>query len=249
MDAENNNNEGNGSNLLLAKGLSSGYGGMQVLTNVDLQVSRGEMVVLLGANGSGKTTLLKALMSLIPLYGGTITFRGRDVTKLRTDQKARLGLAYMSEFAVFPDLSIDENLSMGGYRLSKMLVKERKQELYAAFPMLSGRKNHLATSLSGGQRKMLGFAKALMFRPELLLLDEPSAGLAPRIVTEMIEMMRLFHEREGVTMLIAEQNILFMNAASRGYVLENGRVVAKGTVQELERNDLVRQAYLGITQH
>jgi branched-chain amino acid transport system ATP-binding protein len=243
------NKEGNGADLLIAKGVTSGYGGMQVLTDVDLQVFRGEIIVLLGANGSGKTTLLKALMSLIPLYRGMIAFRGRDVTKLRTDQKARLGLAYMSEFAVFPDLSIDENLSMGGYRLSKTLVKERKQELYAAFPVLSERKSHLATSLSGGQRKMLGFAKALMFRPELLLLDEPSAGLAPRIVTEMIEMMRLFHEREGVTMLIAEQNILFMSAASRGYVLENGRVVAKGTVQELERNDLVKQAYLGITQH
>ncbi len=236
----------NGSDILVAEGLASGYGGMQVLSDVDLRISRGEMVVLLGANGSGKTTLLRALMSLVPLYGGTIAFRGRDVTRLRTDQKARLGLAYMSEFAVFPDLSIDENLSMGGYRLPAAMVKDRKKELYAAFPVLSGRKSHLAASLSGGQRKMLGFAKALMFRPELLLLDEPSAGLAPRIVTEMIETMRLFHEREGVAMLIAEQNILFMTAASRGYVLENGRVVAKGPVQDLERNDLVRQAYLGI---
>jgi branched-chain amino acid transport system ATP-binding protein len=236
---------GEGEPLLETKGLGSGYHPLQVLWDVSLQVFDNEAVVLLGANGAGKTTLLKTLVSILPLMAGEIRFRSADVSHLRTDQKVRRGIAFMSEQGIFPDLSVDANLRMGGYTVPASDVRARRREMYELFPDLASRKREPGGSLSGGQRKMLGFAKALIQRPSLLLLDEPSAGLSPRLVTEIIQSLERFHER-GLALLIAEQNIQFLDVAERGYVLDDGRIIASGTVDELRENDVVRRAYFGI---
>lgn len=232
-------------NLILeTRGLASGYPPTQILRDINLVVSEGESVVLLGANGAGKTTLLRAVMSLLPLMAGDIRVAGVDAVRLRADQKVRLGMAFMSETAIFSDLTVDENLQMGGYMLPPGRVRERKRDMYETFREIANRRNDLGGSLSGGQRKILGFAKALMQEPALLLLDEPSSGLAPKYVTDMIQVLKQFHG-SGLALLIAEQNIQFLEVAERGYVLDDGRILASGTVDELRSNDVVRRAYFG----
>lgn len=218
---------------------------MQIISDVELNVEMNQIVILLGANGAGKTTFLKCLMALIPGFEGSVFFDKKDITNYRTDERVRCGIAYMSELGVFPELTVDENLTIGGYCLPNRDVSRRKSELYELLPVLVKHKNAIGASLSGGQRKMLGFAKALMGKPALLLLDEPSAGLAPRIVDDIVSMLKQFHEREGVAMLVAEQNTRFMEVAEYGYVFDGGRVAAKGNVSELRQNDLVGKAYLG----
>lgn len=231
--------------LLETKGLCSGYHPLQVLSHVNLQVFEHEAVVLLGANGAGKTTLLRTIVSTLPLMSGKIFIRSTDVSRLRTDQKVALGVAFMSEQGIFTELTVDENLRMGGYTLAASDVRTRRREMYELFPPLADRKRALGGSLSGGQRKMLGFAKALMQRPSLLLLDEPSAGLSPRYVTEIVKSLKAFHER-GLAVLVAEQNSRFMEVAERGYVLDDGHIVAEGTVDELRANNIVHRTYFGI---
>lgn len=231
--------------LLEGKNIAAGYNGLQILFDVNIMIRERESVVLLGSNGAGKTTLMKALVSILPLIRGEIYIRAINASRLRTDQKVRLGVAFMSEQGIFPDLTVDENLRLGGYGLAGRENATRRGEMFELFPVLAERKQERGGSLSGGQRKMLGFAKALMQRPELLLLDEPSAGLSPRIVDEMIQSLRIFHER-GVALFVAEQNIQFMDVAERGYVLDGGRIVASGTVSELRNNDVVHRTYFGL---
>lgn len=230
--------------VLQVQGLASGYPPLRVLSEIDLVVCKGEAVVLLGANGAGKTTLLRSIMSLLPLMAGQVLLNGVDTSNARPDQKVRLGMAFMSETAIFADLTIDENLRMGGYMLPSSKVRPRKEELYQAFPDLAQRKRSLGGSLSGGQRKMLGFAKALMQEPALLLLDEPSSGLSPKYVTGMIDVLKSFHE-QGLALLIAEQNVAFLDVAERGYVLDGGCIVDSGAVAALRDNNVVRRAYFG----
>ncbi len=231
--------------LLEVEGLETGYERLQVLWGVGLEAQEGESVLLLGANGAGKTTLLKAIPGLLPAWKGRVRFNGEDITRLRPDQRVGRGIAYMSELGVFPDLSIEENLRLGGYRLGRAALREREEELFALFPDLRKKRRALAGSLSGGQRKMLGVAKALIGRPRLMVMDEPSAGLSPRFVKEVAGTLAGFHQ-QGLTLLIAEQNVAFLRLAERGYVLDGGRVRYNGTVAELEANDAVRRAYLGI---
>lgn len=231
--------------LLEVEGLETGYERLQVLWGVGLEAQEGESVLLLGANGAGKTTLLKAILGLLPAWKGRVRFNGEDITRLRPDQRVGRGIAYMSELGVFPDLSIEENLRLGGYRLGRAALREREEELFALFPDLRKKRRALAGSLSGGQRKMLGVAKALIGRPRLMVMDEPSAGLSPRFVKEVAGTLAGFHQ-QGLTLLIAEQNVAFLRLAERGYVLDGGRVRYNGTVAELEANDAVRRAYLGI---
>ena len=233
--------------LLTAEGICSGYGQVQVLWGAGLFVATGERVVLLGANGAGKTTLLKVLVGLMPAWDGKVMLEGADITGQRTDRRVRAGLAYMSELGVFPGLTIAENLRIGGQFVPRAALARRIEELFDLFPDLAAKRRALAGSLSGGQRKMLGIAKALAARPRLLVMDEPSAGLSPLFVQQVIAVLGRFRaEGDGLAMLIAEQNVAFLDLAERVYTLEGGRVRFSGTVAELHADDALHRAYFGL---
>jgi branched-chain amino acid transport system ATP-binding protein len=231
--------------LLHASAVNAGYGTMRVLWGVDLDVRPGETVLLLGANGAGKTTFLKTLVGLIEARDGSITLAGQDITRMKSSDRMRLGMTYMSELAVFPDLSIEENLRVGAQALGHANPGARAEELYALFPVLREKRRAPASSLSGGQRKMLGIAKALAAEPRLLVMDEPSAGLSPLLVKEVIRVLGNLRGR-GLALLIAEQNIGFLEVATRVFVLEGGRIRFSGTVAEMTDNAALRQAYFGL---
>jgi branched-chain amino acid transport system ATP-binding protein len=231
--------------LLEVAGLVTGYGSVRVLWGVDLDVGGNETVVLLGANGAGKTTLLKTLMGLIAAWQGRIGYAGVDVTRMRTDHRVRRGIVYMSEASGFPGLTVEENIKIGAQFLARGEVRARVEELYAVFPILAERRRTLASSLSGGQRKMLGIAKALAGNPRLLVMDEPSSGLAPRFVKEVASVLDQFRGH-GLSLLIAEQNIKFLDLADRVYTLEGGRIGFYGTVAAMHENDALRRAYFGL---
>ena len=230
---------------LEVQGLQAGYGAMQVLWGIDMQVQPGQTVLLLGANSAGKTTLLRTLIGLLPCRGGQIVFDGERIEELRPDQRIRRGIAFMSELGVFPTLSIDENIALGGYFLAPARMKQRREELFGLFPDLAKKHRDAASTLSGGQRKMLGIAKVLVAEPRLLLMDEPSSGLAPVFVKQVIDVLRTTIGT-GTSLLIAEQNVAFLALADRGYLLDHGRVRASGTREELEASDAVREAYFGL---
>ena len=231
--------------LLQAEGIETGYGKVQVLWGAGVDVRARESVVLLGANGAGKTTLLKVLVGLLPAWHGAVRLAGEDVTGLRTDRRVRRGLAYMSELGVFAGLSIDENLRIGGQFVERAALRTRIEELYAVFPDLAERKRASAGSLSGGQRKMLGIAKALAAGPRVLVMDEPSAGLSPLFVQQVIGVLGRFRA-QGLAMLIAEQNVAFLDLADRVFTLEGGRIRFQGTVAQLHADDALHRAYFGL---
>jgi branched-chain amino acid transport system ATP-binding protein len=231
--------------LLAARDIEAGYGKVQVLWGAGIDVRPRESVVLLGANGAGKTTLLKVMVGLIPAWRGQVRLADAEITSLRTDRRVRRGMAYMSELGVFPGLSIDENLRIGGQFAERATLARRLAELYGVFPDLAGRKRALAGSLSGGQRKMLGIAKALASAPKVLVMDEPSAGLSPIFVQQVIEVLGRFRS-EGLAMLIAEQNVAFLDLADRVFTLEGGRIRFEGTVEELHADDALNRAYFGL---
>ena len=235
--------------LLEAEGTESGYGQTRVLWGAGLRVAQGESVVLLGANGAGKTTLLKVVMGLMPAWAGRVVLDGVDVTHQRTDRRVRQGVAYMSELGVFPGLSIRENLEIGGQFAPAAALRTRIGELFGVFPDLAARPGALASSLSGGQRKMLGIAKALAGAPRLLVMDEPSAGLSPLFVSEVLAVLRRFREStaKGLALLIAEQNVAFLELADRVYTLEAGRIGFEGSVEALHADDALHRAYFGLT--
>jgi len=231
--------------LLNVAGVTSGYRRLQVLWGVDLAVREHESVVLLGANGAGKTTLLKTIMRLIESWTGRIDFAGEDITALRTDQRVRRGMVFMSETSGFPGLTIEENVLIGAQFLPRSRARARMDELYAMFPALAERRRAAAGSLSGGQRKMLGIAKALVGEPRLLVMDEPSAGLSLRFVKEVIAHLAQFRA-QNLALLIAEQNVKFLTLADRVYTLDNGRIGFSGTVGAMHENDALRRAYFGL---
>ena len=231
--------------LLEVAGLVAGYRRQQVLWDVDLVIHEHESVVLLGANGAGKTTLLKAIMSVVEVWAGRIDFAGEDITRLRTDQRVRRGIVFMSETSGFPGLTIEENVLIGAQFLTKNRARQRIDELYAVFPALGERRRALAGTLSGGQRKMLGIAKALVGNPRLLIMDEPSAGLSPRYVKEVIGVLAQFRDKQ-LALLIAEQNVKFLVLADRVYTLDNGQISFAGTVAAMRENDALRRAYFGL---
>jgi branched-chain amino acid transport system ATP-binding protein len=237
--------------LLHAGAIEAGYGKVQVLWGAGVSVRPAESVVLLGANGAGKTTLLKVLVGLMPAWRGAVRLGGADITALRTDRRVRLGLSYMSELGVFPGLSIEENLRIGGQFVERVALRARIEELFGVFPDLAARKRALAGSLSGGQRKMLGIAKALAAGPKLLVMDEPSAGLSPLFVQQVIAVLAKFRAGAagggtGLAMLIAEQNVAFLDLADRVYTLEGGRIRFEGTVAQLHADDALHRAYFGL---
>ena len=231
--------------LLQARGITAGYGKVQVLWGAGLDVAERETVVLLGANGAGKTTLLKVMLGLMPAWAGTVRLGGEDITRLRTDRRVRRGMAYMSELGVFPGLTIEENIRIGGQFVAAAVLRPRMQELYGAFPDLAERKRVPAGALSGGQRKMLGIAKALAAGPRVLVMDEPSAGLAPLLVQQVIEVLGRFRT-SGLSLLIAEQNVAFLDLSDRVFTLEGGRSGFSGTVAALHADDALRRAYFGL---
>ena len=231
--------------LLEVKGLTAGYGQIQVLWGVDLSVRQNESIVLLGANGAGKTTLLKTLMGLIEARAGHIRFDGADITQLRTDRRVRRGIVYMSDTSGFPDLTVEENLAVGAQLLPRSELQQVTNEVYAIFPILAERRRALAGSLSGGQRKMLGVAKALAAKPRLLVMDEPSSGLSPLFVKEVVRTLAQLRERH-LALLVAEQNVRFLNLADQVYTLDNGRIGFTGTVAMMHENDALRRAYFGL---
>jgi branched-chain amino acid transport system ATP-binding protein len=239
--------EGDGmTDLLQVTGLSTGYGQMQILWDVALDVAQGERVVILGANGAGKTTLLKTLVGLLPTWRGDIEFAGDAVSRLRTDMRIRKGISYLSEVGVVATLSIEDNLRLGGYHLPSNQIGQRMTQVLDAFPELKPRRKEAAGSLSGGQRKMVAVARALMSGPKLVVMDEPSAGLSPLFVNEVVSIVKRF-ESEHMAFLIAEQNTKFLEVADRVFVLDSGRIAFSGTVTELQENDAIRKAYFGIT--
>lgn len=231
--------------LLELSNVASGYGVMQILWDIGLTVDHGETVLLLGANSAGKTTLLRTIIGLLPCWHGEIRFEGAPLQTLKPAARIRRGIAFMSELGVFPDLTIAENIRLGGYFLAGAEVKRRAERLFALFPDLAHRRGELAASLSGGQRKMLGMAKALVSEPKLLLMDEPSSGLAPVFVKQVIEALKTAIQR-GSALLIAEQNVAFLQLADRGFLIEGGHVRLSGTRAELIANDAVKAAYFGL---
>ena len=218
---------------------------MQVLWGIDLDVFPRETVLLLGANGAGKTTALKVLVGLLAAKAGDVHFDGAEITRMRTDKRMRAGMAYMSELGVFPDLTIAENIRVGAQSVGRAEVKRRADELYALFPVLREKRNQAASSLSGGQRKMLGIAKALAGAPKLLVMDEPSAGLSPLFVGEVLRALSSLRG-QGLSLLVAEQNIGFLDIADRVLVLEGGHIRFTGTVAAMNDDADLRKAYFGL---
>jgi branched-chain amino acid transport system ATP-binding protein len=227
--------------------LTSHYGRIPALRGVDMRIEERQLSVLVGANGAGKTTLMRTLSGVRPASGGDIRFEGKSIRKLSAAKRVRLGIAQVPEGRqMFPALSVEDNLVMGGYTRSAPEIRDGIDRAFARFPVLAERRRHLAGALSGGQQQMLAIARALMSKPRLLLLDEPSMGLAPLLVAEIFRSVQEL-KADGVTIFLVEQNAqMALKIADRAYVMETGRTVLEGTGPELLANDRVRQAYLGI---
>jgi branched-chain amino acid transport system ATP-binding protein len=228
--------------------VSARYGKTQVLWDVGLAVEQGEIVALVGSNGSGKTTLLKAICGLLPPCSGRVEFLGRRIDGLPPHTVVELGISQVPEGGrVFPDMSVRENLEMGAYCSQAWGQREATLEsVFRAFPILKERQRQLAKTLSGGERQMLAMGRALMSKPKLCLLDEPSYGLAPLLIAEVFRIVRRLRD-EGVTVLLIEQNVKHtLETADRAYVLESGRVGLHGKCSDLLETDYVRKAYLGL---
>ena len=233
--------------LLSLQQLQVAYGGIRAVKGLDLEVGAGELVCLIGANGAGKTTTLKAITGLVRPAAGRIVYDGQDIAGQRVHEIARRGLAMVPEGrGVFAQLTIQENLSMGAYaRNDRAAVQADIERVFALFPRLKERRTQTAGTLSGGEQQMLAMARALMSRPKLLLLDEPSMGLAPLMVERIFEVVRQI-AAEGVTLLLVEQNArLALEASHRGYVLDGGLITISGEARALLVDPRVREAYLG----
>ncbi len=233
--------------MLVVEGLRSRYGRIEVLHGIDLEVGSGEIVTVVGANGAGKTTLLRCLSGVQPAAAGTIVFRGEDISRLPAHRRVGLGLAQTPEGRqIFTNLTVEDNLRLGAYLYSDARVDKDMADAFAMFPVLREKRNMSAGGLSGGQQQMLAIARALMARPACLLLDEPSMGLAPILVDQILDVVRNLRSL-GVTALLIEQNAFAaLSIADRGYVMETGRIAMSGPAEELIADPRVRAAYLGI---
>ncbi len=234
--------------MLEVQALNTLYGKIQVLWDVSLQVREGEIVTIVGSNGAGKTTLLNSILGLVRPASGSVTFLGTRIDHLPSHAIAELGIAIVPEGGrIFPDMSVRENLEMGAYPYRAWgQRKEALEYVYQFFPRLRERERQLARTLSGGERQMLAIGRALMSRPKLCLLDEPSYGLAPVLVAEIFRIMQSLRD-QGITILLVEQNVRrALEIADRAYVLENGRICMEGACAELLESDHIRKAYLGM---
>jgi branched-chain amino acid transport system ATP-binding protein len=235
-----------GTALLNVEGLWASYGPVQVLHGVTFQVHEGEVVVILGANGAGKTTTLRAICQMINTRG-RVELEGKQLVGRSTTDVVRRGVAHVPQGrGTFPELSVRDNLEVGAYVRHDKEIASDIERWFEAFPRLADRRAQLAGSLSGGEQQMLAIARALMGRPRLLLLDEPSLGLAPIIVQDLFRRLGVLNAEQGITMLVVEQNAnLAFDIAHRAYVLEAGQIALSGTSEELRNNEAVRRAYLG----
>jgi branched-chain amino acid transport system ATP-binding protein len=234
--------------VLSVAGLGVTYGGLHALADVSLDVAEGEFVTIVGPNGAGKTTLLKAVSGTVGAAAGRITYQGRDLGRLRANERAGLGIAHVPEGRrVFPSLTVMENLELGSYRRAARGGRaEALATVLELFPILKARRTQLAGSLSGGEQQMLALGRGLMARPDLLLLDEPSQGLGPRIVEQIFETIDRIRRQRRLTVLLVEQRVVeALELCDRGYVLETGRVVLAGPRDALLADSRVQRAYLG----
>ncbi len=233
--------------MLKLKDIHTHYGNIECLKGISLEVKEGEIVTLLGANGAGKSTTLMAISGIIKPSRGTIEFLGEDISRLAPHIIVRKGISQVPEGRrVFPKLDVTENLDMGGFiRTDRKEINRDKEEVFSLFPALKERARQIAGTLSGGEQQMLAIGRALMARPKLLLLDEPSLGLAPMLVETIFNCLIALKER-GATILLVEQNAhMALKIAERGYILETGRLVLSGMAKEILNNEMVKKAYLG----
>ena len=232
--------------LLKAESLTASYGQIEVLHGISFEVFDNEIAVILGANGAGKTTTIRALSGMVETTG-TITFKREDISQLESDAIVRKGVAHVPQGrGTFPELTVEDNLRVGAFIRSDNEVQNDIQNCYDSYPVLFERRTQTAGSLSGGEQQMLAVSRALMSRPELLLLDEPSLGLAPQIVEALFERFLIMNKDHGTTMLIVEQNAqLALGMADRGYVLEAGEIVIEGAAESLINDEAIIRAYLG----
>jgi branched-chain amino acid transport system ATP-binding protein len=234
------------SKLLEIKQLTAAYGQIQVLHGIDLEVNKGEIVALIGSNGAGKSTLLRTISGLMKPGGGEILFNGRNINQEKTNHLVRNGLIHVPEGrAILKRMTIEDNLLTGAIFRTKREIEEDLEETFRLFPILKERRKHLAGTLSGGQQQMLAIGRGLMARPALLMLDEPSLGLAPIVIKEIFKLMQELKNR-GITILIVEQNARqTLRISDRAYVMETGTITLSGKSDELLKNDMVLKAYLG----
>jgi branched-chain amino acid transport system ATP-binding protein len=234
--------------ILEVKNIKVRYSGLPVLQGVSVSVNPGETVCVVGANGAGKSTLLRAIMGAQRAFEGQIFFFGREIQRLRTEEIVRLGIVYVpEEKMLFRPLAVEENLTLGAYILTDpRRIQENLDFVYTLFPRLKERRLQPASTLSGGEQQMVAIGRGLMSRPQILMLDEPSLGLAPKLVDEVLDTVRRL-KQEGMTILLVEQNVReALDLADRGYIIQTGRIVGEGGGKELLARDTFRQAFLGI---
>jgi branched-chain amino acid transport system ATP-binding protein len=234
--------------LLELENVSSAYGMVQILWNVSFNIKDKEIVSIIGPNGAGKTTLVKTIMGLVPAKSGTIRFNGQAIEKLPPYEIVQKGLVMIPEGReVFPRMTVEDNLMLGAYTIKdKSAIKDSKEKVYQLFPVLKKKEKALAQTLSGGEQQMLVICRSLMSNPKLLILDEPSLGLAPIIVEKVLDTVSKINE-DGVTVLLVEQNIRdSLEVASRAYVLEEGKIIIEGEGRELLSNNHIKEVYLGL---
>ena len=235
--------------MLKVDNISTYYGNIQALKGVSLKVEEGEIVTLIGANGAGKTTTLMSLCGIVPPRSGEILFQGKPVHGLSGDRIVQMGIIQVPEGRrIFPNMSVMENLEMGAYlRTNKVLVKQDINMVLDLFPILAQRRGQMGGTLSGGEQQMLAISRGLMARPRLLLLDEPSLGLAPIIIQQIFDIIRKINRENNTTIFLVEQNAnQALKLAHRGYVMENGRITMTDTAENLLDNEKVKTAYLGL---
>ncbi len=235
--------------MLKMQNAKSGYGSILAVKDVSLEIKEGEIVTLIGANGAGKSTILMTISGIVPCRAGQVLFKGDEIQQLEPDKIVNLGVCQVPEGRhIFPRLTVQENLDMGSFlRTDKKGIQDDVEYVYSLFPILAERRNQDGGTLSGGEQQMLAMSRALMARPQLLLLDEPSMGLAPLIIKQIFEIIKKINEEHKTTIFLVEQNAnQALHVADRGYVMENGEIVFFGSADDLLTNADVQKAYLGI---
>lgn len=235
--------------MLKLTNVQAGYGNIQAIKNVSLEINKGEIITLIGANGAGKSTTLMTISGVVACRSGSIDFKGQSIANKAPEDIVKLGLCQVPEGRhIFPELTVRENLDLGAFlRNDTAQIRRDLDYVYSLFPILAARKSQDGGTLSGGEQQMLAMSRALMSKPELLLLDEPSMGLAPLIIKQIFEIIKQINKEHGTTIFLVEQNAnQALHVADRGYVIETGEITLSGSASELLRNDEIKKAYLGI---